>query len=245
MRFSRLAAAAAFATAAMFGTTANATIFQADYDSIWSSYDAENQVYGAKFNTDGGAKDGFWLVVSDGPNPKTNVDEYAILYGDLDANRITAYVYDGENSANSYRDGQYLATFDGAISDAGNGMSMFNIDVAGINAALAGEDWDGVVQGEQSGIWFHRSAGSSFEYGADGQLLDYAFNDQMFTDRAFKDSFVLVSPNCSGGGSGGNGFIDSCNPTPGTGPNGSVPAPGGLALLLAGLAGIGVMRRRR
>ena len=203
-----------------------------------------------KFRSDQG-KDGFWLVVSDGPNPRGDSSDYAILYGDLNNNSITAYTYDGENNSNSYETGTYLGTYDNAFSDGGQharygyDLTMFSLDVGAINDSF-GDEWTGVALGEQAGIWFHQSADSQFDYADNGEILDYSFSSQMFLDRGNDDiTNTFASPDCVTSQS--FQFVNSCDSTQiagGAVGGGSVPAPGGLALVLVGLAGFGAMRRR-
>ena len=72
-----------------------------------TSYDAGTQTFDWSYTvTDD--NDGFWLVVSPGPNPKGNATELAILFGDLgnsndpNDNRLTAYVYNGKNNQDKH-----------------------------------------------------------------------------------------------------------------------------------------------
>ncbi|MFT4798936.1 MAG: hypothetical protein ACI9W1_002373, partial [Candidatus Azotimanducaceae bacterium] len=54
------------------------------------------------FNQDPTSIDGFWLVINNGPNPKSSdVNELAIMYGDMDTGVLTTYAYNGQNNANS------------------------------------------------------------------------------------------------------------------------------------------------
>jgi len=241
----RIPTISAALTATILGTTgASATIFSKDYHGpgVWNSYDTVAQTYTMKFN-DNGSKDGFWLVVSDGENPKSNANEYAILYGDRAANRITAYNYNGENKADSFRTGDVLGTFDNVFSTA-NGQTMFSLDVSGINGAYDDAEWDGVGFGQQTGIWFHQSSGSEFAYNADGSIADYSYGGQMWLDTAHDGTGARVC------GKNDNRFFCSPNATAPTNPGGgdgngggSVPAPGGLALVLMGLAGFRLRRK--
>jgi len=252
-----LVAAASFATIATFSATASATVYNIDYHDagVWQRYDSDNQAYAMKFRADQG-KDGFWLVVTGGENPKGDGVSNAILYGDTVNNRITAYTYDGTNSADSYENGTFLGSYDNVFSSGGEhptrgyDLTMFSLDVSGINNAL-GAGFDGIQFGDEAGIWFHQSAGSDFTYGSDGSITDYAFDTQMWLDRGNDAARIVGSVECVDG-VGSLGYLNSCASTQlaggsvgvtsssggGGGGGGSVPAPGGLALILAGLIGL-------
>lgn len=245
---SKLFATTMLAAATSFSASANASIFTIDYHDagVWNSYDNENETYAMKYRSDQG-KDGFWLVVTDGDNPKGDGSSNAVLYGDLVNNRITAYTYNGANNANSYEAGTLLGTYENAFQSGGihptygYEMTMFNLDVSEINGVL-GTDFNGVELGEEAGIWFHQSAGSKFTYGADGSIVDYAFDSQMWLDRggdetiqrscASDDERYFCAPSIELTSAGNTNGATS-------GGGGSVPAPGGLALILVGLAGLG------
>ena len=233
----KLFAALAFAAATILSAgTASATIFTKDYDgNVWNAYDDANQTYSMKFKDGGGSKDGFWLVVSPGPNPKTHEREYAILYGDRASNRITAYTYDGRNSAESYKTGDYLGTYENAFTDTRDG-AMFSLDVGSINNAFGNPEWKGVQFGNKTGIWFHQSAGTTFAYNSDGTIADYDFASQMWLDKGNMNTRKRTCQPES------TKYYCKTPTTPGT-PN-PVPAPGGLAFLLVGLAGYRLRSRR-
>ena len=255
---SKIFAAATLAASVAFTGAASADVFVIDYHDagVWHAYDTDNETYGMKFRSDQG-KDGFWLVVTDGDNPKGDGSTNAILYGDIANNKITAYTYNGENNANSYDSGTYLGTYDNAFSSGGTHptygyeMTMFSLDVAGINNAF-GPEFDGVTLGDKAGIWFHQSAGSEFTYGTDGSITDYAFDSQMWLDRGGDDARQLAAIDCAAGDRSRPAYLNACAGTQIAGGGvvgsssggGSVPAPGGLALVLVGLAGLGRMRRR-
>ncbi len=253
--------AAAFAVAAFFTASANADVIIADYADygVWNAYDTVNEAYAVKFRTDD-TKDGFWLVATAGDNPKGDGASHAILYGDLKNNRITAYTYNGENSSNSFERGTLLGTYENVFSPGGTDavqgydLTMFSLDVSSINNAL-GAEFDGVQIGEEAGIWFHQSSGSEFTYGADGSIVDYVFDTQMFLDVGNNDNTIITgTADCITGQRTGNvpGYINSCDSTQLVGGfvgsaqgGGSVPAPGGLALILLSLAGFGLKLRRK
>ena len=254
------AAAVAFATAMSISAAASATVYAVDYQAsgVWTAYDDGNESYGVRFRSDQG-RDGFWLVATDGENPKGDGSSHAILYGDLNANRITAYTYNGENSSDSFENGTLLGTYDNVFSSGGEHpvhgyeTTVFSLDVSGINNAL-GADFDGIQIGEQAGIWFHQSAGSDFTYGADGSIADYAFDSQVYLDRGRDATRANRAVDCAVGVGGAPAFFDNCGATQlaggtaGVGANtggGSVPAPGGLALILVGLAGLGRKFRKK
>lgn len=226
---------AAAVTATLLSVSgASATIFTKDYHDagVWNAFDDEKQTYSMKF-TDDGSKDGFWLVVSAGQNPKTHATEYAILYGDRAADRITAYTYDGQNSSRSFQDGTKLATYENAFSTSG-GMTLFSLDVADINAAYDTPDWQGVQFGPETGIWFHQTAGTEFTYDDAGDITSFGFDNQVWLDTSLQGTNVRT---CRHAGQ----YYCGTSTTPTGG--GSVPAPGGLALILIGLAGFGMRRK--
>jgi len=240
---SKIFAASAFAAAVSFSATANANIFIIDYEDagVWSAYDTDTQAYSMKFASDQN-KDGFWLVVTDGDNPKGDGSSHAILYGDIENNQITAYTYNGANSADSYEAGTLLGTYENAFTTS-DGFTMFSLDVSDINTS----EFDGVAIGEKAGIWFHQSAGSDFSYGADGSISDYTFSNQMWLDRGNDDTFFRdragLEAHCAVRDSyfcgDGTQLVSTTGSSSSSSGGGSVPAPGGLALILVGLACLG------
>lgn len=114
---------AALSVAALASSAAHADFWRytysnpssAWYSSIKAEYDPGLKRFLWDF-TAGTSVNGFWLVLSPGPNPKGNAGELAILY--LDAKTLgtnstitptlTVYGYNGVNGTNSYIDGSPL-----------------------------------------------------------------------------------------------------------------------------------------
>ena len=189
--------------------------------SINSTFDESSNIFSWSYRTNNPANDGFWLVVSDGPNPKGGRGEYGIMYGDLDTNRLSVYEYNGRNSADSYRTEELLQTFDGVFSviDALDGTRSisFSIDATDINDyynAIDAPDWAGIRFGSRIGYWFHPSLDSRFTYGdGDPTLEGFRYATQGWYDK--KDLTTTA-----------------------------VPEPDTILLLLLGVLGIVAVRRQ-
>ena len=153
-------------------------------DTINSSFNdvTEQFTWDVNFNSDPTDVDGFWLVVNNGPNPKSsNVNELAIMYGDMGTGTLTTYVYNGLNSSNSnVSPGTYLQT-DTFTADS-NSLSI-DIDATAINAWSTDPDYTGISFDENVGIWFHISTNSSFTYVND-LLTNYSYASQGWYDKA-------------------------------------------------------------
>lgn len=173
-----------------------------DILNISTTYDTNTEVfnwsYTIKEKAPGVISDGFWLVISDGPNPKSHVNEYAILYGDLANNRVTAYEYSGQNNANSYNSpGVLLGSFGGldAVDNGSERTLSFSIDATGINNHAI-QDWKGLFFGEQIGIWFHPSVGTNVSYYKDGGIssFSYAQGGQGWYDTGYRQTYQVPEP---------------------------------------------------
>jgi hypothetical protein len=175
----------------------------ARHESLSTTYDELTQTltwsssYSGNHNLDGG-----WLVLSDGPNPKHQDLEYAIFYLDTDANRLTAYAYNGQNNATSYSSNPFLGSWENVIETQDyfafdeNSQQVarqdisFAINVANLNAgqdqdgnAIPGLDpsiWKGAAYGNNVGIWKHFGTNTNATYDSNGEITSFSSWDQYF-----------------------------------------------------------------
>lgn len=187
-------------------------------------------------NPNGKKTDGYWLVVSPGPNPKGNDGELAALYFDRNGGNpsLTVYAYNGVNGDTSWKDGSQASgnqTPDRILSsrltqnwinsltavDEANGTRTFTIDIDATaiqtHVPLHGgpDPWTGVGFGQKMGLWFHPVVGISSAY-SQGYLSDWQYKDQ--------------------------GWFDGSNFT-------TVPEPATMLALGAGLAALAARRKRK
>jgi len=196
------------------------------YSNIKATFDDQTDVlnWSSTFtrNSSGYLSDGAWLVLSDGENPKNNIDEYAIMYMDAANAKVSIYNYDGQNSANSYKYNDFLgSTALNVIENGNNEVTFeFSLDATGINNSTSyGADWKGIAFDEEIGVWFHNTAGLHTSYGANGELL--SFNSSR------------------------SGWYDTTKALPTTVSAASVPEPGSVAALAVfGVAAATKLRKR-
>lgn len=166
-------------------------------------YRQEDQQFGFHMNMSNidGVSDkpsGYWLAVSNGPNPKGYSGELAIFYFDASGASpvLTAYGYNGQNGNTSFYDGSGAAGIQAPdkiassmnnsawikslkIRDNANGTRDFAFDIAGSvinsyqpqNQGIGG--WKGVAFEQNFGIWLHPVTRLSTQYGQDGFLTQF------------------------------------------------------------------------
>lgn len=181
---------------------------------------------------------GFTLALTNGPNPKGQDGELALIYFDASTAtvKLTAYAYNGVNSQTSHSDGSGAAgtqTPDRIVSslgaEAGSVLALsatnngdgtrtlaFSLDTTTLNGHSplhAGSDpWTGAQYADHIGIWFHPVAGLASTYNANGFLSSWSAPRQ--------------------------GWLDLSNDS-----TTETPEPASLALLMLGLPGL-LLRRR-
>lgn len=189
--------------------------------------DPSRASFGGLWN--GGLVDGFWLVLSDGPNPQTGSQhDSAILYGDLNRGIISAFVYRGVGD--SYNT-PLIERIDGALDVQRNGDVTdvaFTIDASNINAYSGphtSNDWNGISFGEQIGTWLHASFNSGIRYNQHGVLNRFLWNGWIGGDENFRHTTIIP-------------------PTPEPPKETEVPEPATLSLIALGLGAAGLRRKK-
>ncbi len=150
-------------------------------------------------NSKGEQTNGFWLVLSKGPNPKGLPGQLAIFY--LDASKaqpvLSVYGYNGKNGDSSYWDGNGSGGAADKILSSKNSTNWikelvvkdnpdgtrtlgFRINPTTINnhspLYKAGNPWEGAQIGDFMGVWFHPVTGLTTDYGTDGFLKKNKFS---------------------------------------------------------------------
>ena len=234
----KLMLSTAIVGAALFATTATAATFEYSapdlngiYDSSYSFNDATNQ-FSLDFEVDAPSSiDGFWIVVSEGPQPyHLNSGEYAILYSDL--NDVWAYQYEtsvaGVGGVNVAFDGTLLAQYSSAVTTtvgATRTTYSMSLDLDSLNSRTdLGADWKGVSYGRKIGTWLHGTENTFAHCPKD------AAGAPIYTDASGLSCFRANN---------WTGWDESNRDT------NVVPLPAAGWMLLAGLGGLAAASRRR
>lgn len=235
-----LAVAGAQAAATYHSTATGQNSAGGTINWIDSSFDTlTNQfTFSSNYSSAAGSlkTDGFWLVVTNGPNPKGISNQLAVFYLDASGSepKLTTYAYNGVNGANSYKNGDGFGGEPDQISSSllstdwiksvtkqdnadGTRTLGFDIDASVINghdpAYGPQSDWEGARFDSKIGVWLHPTTGTKATY-KDGFLSSFTSKSEGSFDSEDQD----------------------CQP---------VPEPASWAALGVGVASLARRRRRR
>jgi hypothetical protein len=180
------------------------------------------------------SNDGFWFVLNNGGNPVGTPNELPIFFGDVANNRITAYVYDGQNAPNSWATQRFLGSFTNVFSTSGSSYN-FALNVTDLNALDLGASWRGAGFSDTIGIWFHPFDAAHISYNNSGQISALGFGASGY----FDSGALNTTRSCRAGSTLTQ--AGQCA----TGSTTNVPEPGSLAILGLGFIGVGYATRRR
>ena len=177
-------------------TNANNGGFSDRLDSITGSFNnvTERFTWDVDFNADPTDVDGFWLVVNNGPNPKSsNVNELAIMYGDMATGTLSTFIYNGANNSNSLNNPAIHLQTD-TFSTTSDSLSI-DIDASAINSWVGDPNYTGISFDNNIGIWFHISVGSTFSYDSQTGILDgYSYTSQGWYDKSWRTATEVPEP---------------------------------------------------
>ena len=218
MRISSLVGLAIAAPIVAFASNAEASTFIYEdnqiggnigagaFDSITATFDDQSQQlsWSSTLSTvNGNLANGAWLVLNDGPNPKSHVQENTMFYMDGINNKLTAYTYNGVNGSNSWKDANsvYLDSWDLDVTDNGDERTFsFDIDMSTINGSTElGTDWEGTLFNEQVGIWFHAVNNLEVAYNGDGTLQNFGYESQGWYDTSNQVAERVPEPSAMAG----------------------------------------------
>lgn len=186
-------------------------------------YEQERELFGysvtMKPTSSGALANGFWLAVSNGPNPKGISGELAIFYFDATTSTptLTAYGYNGVNGNTSFLDGSIqngtqapdriassLTSPDLlrsiGVRDNADGSRTMSFDIRGsiinnhVSPYGAAADWQGVDFGNKFGIWYHPVTGLRSEYNQEGFLTKFSPVKQGYVDLANQTTEAVPEP---------------------------------------------------
>jgi len=166
--------------------------------------------------------DGFYLVVNAGGNPTDSNNGLAILYGDLDTGNVSIYEYTSAGTFSFLDSSNFISQASNVINvsqTATDQTVSFTLDVAGLNALNIGPQWQGIQFDDELGYWFHPFVSAVYDVNGLGVINSIAFEAISFLDTDAEPTTVLAA-------------------------QATVPEPSSVMLLLAGVAGIALRKKK-
>lgn len=222
----------------IFAASANATVYTYNsnsagtfggsanegYDSISASYDDSSNQFSWEVDYSSSAAEGFWLVISDGENPKSNTNEYTMYYGDYGSGNLSAYVYNGQNGPGAWVNNPFIGDYSSDVTSNGSDVFGFSLDATTMNGMNFGAEWDGTQFADNIGIWFHPVFDLNASFNADGSVSQFISGSQGWYD-------THMDGDC---GTNDRGCVTA-----------EVPEPTSLALMGLGLLGLSASRKKK
>ena len=138
---------------------------------------------------------GFWLVLSDGPMPRSLGGDVPLFLFDASGPQpeLTAYVYNGKGDGSSWAEGpaggpaepivsslQGPGVLEVGVLHEGDATTMFfTVDASLLNdfvpAPSSASHWNGLSFDHHIGLWFHPLTNVTSAYDADGWLVQYDY----------------------------------------------------------------------
>lgn len=193
------------------------------FERVQSTYNSATNQLSFSVTFSNQVTKGFTLAINNGANPKGHGGEMALFYFDaknMGDVKLTAYNYNGQNNATSWKDGDGQAggnqtpdlirssTEEGWIQSAtaqdvdGKRILSFSIDassIVGHNPSYGdSDDWTGAQFAEAMGIWMHPFRNFNGNYDANGNLTSLGLGGEGWFDGTMLQTRLIPLPSAAG-----------------------------------------------